>query len=274
MSEPQRLIQANIARHERIAAAYDQRHGEIYNVIEQERLREALAESLQLIDPAAQSPYVLDLGCGAGNLTDHLLALGCRVTAADVTPSFVAMVTGRQPDRVDGLLLNGSDLSNVADATYDAVATYSVLHHIPDYLATVREMARVVRPGGVVFIDHESASHVWEPTPALKAYRELTTSPRDLRWYLSRITSPSWWYTRVRRVFDPRYQEEGDIHVWPDDHIEWDAVERHLADAGCEIMVSRDYLLYEPHVDIAVYEAYRDRCATMHCCIARKRRSA
>ena len=41
------------------------------------------------------------------------------------------------------------------DRHFGFAATYSVLHHIPDYLEAVRELARVVDVGGVLYIDHE-----------------------------------------------------------------------------------------------------------------------
>jgi len=271
VSDETRLIEENITRHERIASQYDKRHSEIYNSVEQSRLRSVLQEAINARTPLSSVITAFDLGCGAGNLTDQLVELGCRVTAADVTPSFVAMVTSRHPERVSGLLLNGSDLSNVESETYDLVATYSVLHHIPDYLSVVREMARITRRGGVVLIDHEWSAGNWNPSPALIDYRSKTSAPRDLRWYMSRLLRPGWWYTRLRQLIEPRYQEEGDIHVWPDDHIEWEIVEQTLSEDGFEIVVSRDYLLYEPHVAIEVYERYHEHCSNMHCCIALKR---
>lgn len=263
-------INENIARHERIAAAYDRRHGEIYNDVEQQRLRKAISLAVGAITSGTTPLYAFDLGCGAGNLTRHLLSESCRVTAADVTPSFVSMVTQIDPERVDGLLLNGGDLSNVPDAAYDMVATYSVLHHIPDYLTIVREMARIVRPGGVVFIDHEWSSDHWNPSASLLEYQAMTRQPRDIRWYSDRLLRPRWWHTRWKQLFDPKYQEEGDIHVWPDDHIEWGLVESTLQQSGCSIVTAYDYLLFEPNASPEIHAAFSKRCSNMRLCIARR----
>lgn len=265
------LIQENVKRHERIASQYDKRHAEIYNQIEQDRLHEALARALSLIRNPSQHLLALDFGCGAGNLTRHLLDLGVHVMAADVTPSFVSMVRSLDPVRVQGHDLNGRDLNGLHDGTFDLVATYSVLHHVPDYLAAVRELARVTRSGGIVFIDHESAAAQWSPTDTLREYWRAAKPRRTLSWYTSRVFDPGWLYTRWKQLFDPRYAPEGDIHVWPDDHVEWSLVEQTLVEAGCEIIDSTDYLLYQPHVPIDVYRAFEHRCADMHCCIARKR---
>ena len=270
MSSSTQQILDNIQRHERIASAYDRRHDEIYNEVEQQRLRDAIQLALSSVRTDSHRKRAFDLGCGAGNLTRHFLAEQCLVTAADVTPSFVSMVTALDAEHVDGLILNGLDLSNVPDESYDIAATYSVLHHIPDYLGIVREMARIVKPGGIVLIDHEWSADNWRPSPTLLEYRSRTERPRTLQWYSSRLFRLGWWLTRWKQLFNPRYQEEGDIHVWPDDHIEWDAVEHTLVQANCVIIQSEDYLLYEPHVDLKVYDQYRHQCSNMHFCVAQK----
>lgn len=264
------LIRENVKRHERIASQYDKLHAEIYNDVEQDRLRAALSTARSLIIGGTEPWHAMDYGCGAGNLTHHLLDLGFTVTAADVTPSFVSIVKGLAPDRVTGHVLNGKDLQGIDDGSLDLIATYSVLHHVPDYLMAVKEFARVVRPGGVIFIDHESSRMQWSPTPALRSYWERSREPRSLHWYTSRLFSPYWLMTKFRQLFEPRYAPEGDIHVWPDDHVEWDAVEAILRSEGCQILVSEDYLLYQPHVPPALYDEFRTQCADMHCCIARK----
>ena len=158
------LIAANVRGYRRTARRYERLHGEIFNAHEQARLREALADALAAVTPQADGapPRVLDFGCGSGNVTQHLLELGATVLAADVSPAFLTLVRRRfagQP--VDTFELNGRDLSGLPDASVDAAVSYSVLHHIPDYLHAIRELCRVVRPGGVLLIDHEAAPAEW-----------------------------------------------------------------------------------------------------------------
>jgi len=57
----------NIAKHERIAKEYNQRHPEIYNPIEQRRLRDSLVFVRSQFESPA--PLALDYGCGTGNIT-------------------------------------------------------------------------------------------------------------------------------------------------------------------------------------------------------------
>ena len=156
-SRADRDIGRNVKVHNRIARKYDSIHGEIFNDVEQARLRSTLARALAAVTTRSTPVAALDFGCGSGNLTSHLLELGARVTAADVSAGCLDLVRSRYgAAALDTLLISGRDLESVDDAQFDVVATYSVLHHIPDYLAAVGEMARVCRVGGVVVIDHEA----------------------------------------------------------------------------------------------------------------------
>lgn len=271
MKNAKDLIQENIDRHERIAHVYDKRHGEINNDIEQLRLRAALLQARDYIDNAGQNPVALDFGCGTGNLTRHLVDIGFHVTAADVTPSFVELATAYDPSSTTGFRLNGRDLSGLADDRFDLVATYSVLHHVPDYLGAVRELVRVTRPGGLVVIDHESNPEYWLSSSVLDEFHTIVKRPFSLRAFLPKLASPAWYLKKIRLLMNPRYAEEGDIHVWPDDHIEWDKIQRTLEEASMDIVHIEDYLLYQPHYPLDVYDRYKNRCTDMRLLIARKR---
>ena len=63
---------------------------------------------------------------------------------------------------------------------------------------------------------------------------------------------------------------EGDLHIWPDDHIEWNRVESALADSGCEVVAREQYLLFEPRYQRDVWERWRSRCSDMQCLMAQK----
>jgi ubiquinone/menaquinone biosynthesis C-methylase UbiE len=262
-SQADRDIARNIAVHDRIARKYEFRHGEIFNEVEQGRLRSALKAAKDAIRTGAEPPRAFDFGCGSGNLTSHLLALGLDVTAADVSPGFLNLVRSRYP-QVSTLVMNGRDLSNVRDSSFDLVATYSVLHHVPDYIAAVREMARICRPGGVVCIDHEQNEHYWDRDPIYDRFlREAVRF--DWRKYLR----PMNYVHRLRRVFDPKFANEGDIHVWPDDHIDWGQIKQAMAD-DFEVVLEQDYLLYQQLYRRQVYDQYSDRCSDTKVMIFRK----
>ena len=247
-------IAANVAVHDDIAEQYDGRHSEIFNDREQGRLAASLGDALGEVKSAKGDARALDMGCGSGNLTRHLLALGCHVTAADVSQRFLDLVTKRFASaKLATSRLNGRDLSQFEDRSFDLVATYSVLHHIPDYLASVAEMGRVCRVGGVVYIDHEASPDFWSGSAD---YARFASEVKRHDW--RKWLNPQNYYGKVRRMIDPRYTNEGDIHVWPDDHIEWPAIAAALSD-NFEVVRSSDYLLFNGLYRADVYDAYQDK---------------
>ncbi|MBP8910381.1 MAG: class I SAM-dependent methyltransferase [Phycisphaerae bacterium] len=257
------------------AAVYERVHGEIFNPIEQQRLRGMLRQALESIRTGTGQIQALDFGCGSGNLTRHLIELGAHTTSADLSEDFLKDI--RRKFSASGLSqtlkLNGRDLSNVPDAQFDLVAAYSVLHHVPDYLAIVRELCRVVKPGGVLYLDHEATETYFQRPPHYGEFLRRARPRVDWRRFLRLVLDVRGYVHILRRLRNPRYKREGDIHVWPDDHIEWDKIEAILAAEGFEIVVRQDYLLYKAIYDLAIYEQYKDRCADERVLIARRRTS-
>jgi SAM-dependent methyltransferase len=159
----------------------------------------------------------------------------------------------------------------------DLVATYSVLHHVPDYLGLVAEMCRVLRPGGVIVIDHELSPSYWEQAAGhaelQAAVREAVLASRRWapvyrRW--QRMLLPGTWITRARLMRDPRYQPGGDIHVWPDDHIEWERISDVLRERGCEVLSAEDYLAYRGEYSDELHDRFSGRLADMRLLIGRR----
>jgi len=106
---------------------------------------------------------VLDVGCGPGALTAHLLSLGAQVTAVDPSPPFVDGLHARFPD-VDVRRGTAEQLPYDTDA-FDAAFAQLVVHFMTDAVGGIAQMARVTRPGGVV------AACVWDgPTGALAPF--------------------------------------------------------------------------------------------------------
>lgn len=253
-------IEHNITAHDRVVATYERKHDEIYNPIEQQRIRAALERAVGFVQSGTDKKTALDFGCGAGNLTGHLLGLGLDVIASDVSPGCLSFVRARHDTgRLQTVRLNGQDMSNLATGSVDIACTYSVLHHVPDYLKAVSEMVRVLRPGGVLVLDHEQSPASWEPNAVEQEFFRLVSRPRSALRYLN-VFKPWWYLRKARQIINPRYQEEGDIHTWPDDHIEWDLVRARAIAGGCEILIEEDYLLYRGYYPEHIWRAYRDKC--------------
>lgn len=272
------IVRDNIAAHDRVAGSYDETHPEIFNPREQARLAAALGRARDAVRSGGMR--ALDFGCGTGNLTRHLVDLGFDVVAADVTPGFLAMVAARYP--VETVELPAGRLDVLPDAHFDLIGLYSVLHHLPDYLGVVAELCAKLRPGGVLFLDHEHHADYYRPTPALEAFRAANRppptgrffDPEHKRWQyvLRALASPARHRVRWRRW--RRIALEGDVHVFPDDHVDWDAVAARLERCGAEELERMAYLGYEPGYDEAAWERWAPVARDQSGMIARRRTDA
>jgi len=99
--------------------------------------------------PPVEGLTCLDLGCGEGHNTRLLAGRGARVAAVDVAESFIAAAAGISHPGIRYLLGDGALLPFRA-ACFDAVTAFMSLMDVGDPERTLREVARVLRPGGFV----------------------------------------------------------------------------------------------------------------------------
>jgi SAM-dependent methyltransferase len=104
-------------------------------------------------EPAEQA--VLDVGCGIGLTDEHLRGRFGTLHGVDTAHEAVALAAKRNPD-VGYQVYDGSRLP-YEEGRFDLAFAICVLHHVPvgDWVPFARELARVVRPGGlVVVVEH------------------------------------------------------------------------------------------------------------------------
>jgi ubiquinone/menaquinone biosynthesis C-methylase UbiE len=274
-----RLVERSVTSYATHHRKYDHNHPEIFNPVEQVRLRRELAQVIA--DSGEDRPHALDLGAGSGNVTAHLLGLGAEVTAAEVSPHFIGVLRARFGAGVHAVQINGVDLTGLPDETFHIVTLYSVLHHIPDYVGIVDEIARVLRPGGQVYFDHEVTEAYWEADGCAKQLaresREFRRkkpglwNPDRHRW--QRFLVPGRYLHAIRTRRDPDYMvhREGDIHVTADDHIEWPKLIERVVACGLTVGRAGEYLNYDASNPLEIWTRYRDRgCTDMRYLVARK----
>ncbi len=92
----------------------------------------------------------LDVGCGEGRLTRHLASLGHHIVGIDASPTLVTAARELAP----GMELHVANAAALGfdDASFDQVVSFMCLHDVDDLDAAVREIARVLEPGGVATI--------------------------------------------------------------------------------------------------------------------------
>ena len=99
---------------------------------------------------------VLEVGCGAGPLTEWLADQGATVTAIDVSTEMVRLARARMKDRARILVADlALPLIFAEDASFDLVIASLVLHYLRDWVPILTEFRRVLAPdGAVVFSTH------------------------------------------------------------------------------------------------------------------------
>jgi ubiquinone/menaquinone biosynthesis C-methylase UbiE len=106
---------------------------------------------------------VLEVGCGAGLVTDWLVGHGASVTAVDTSPEMVRLAKIRVGEAATFLVANLEEpLSFATDDSFDLVVASLVLHYVRDWEAVFREFRRVLRPSGSVIFSTHHPSMDWQ----------------------------------------------------------------------------------------------------------------
>jgi demethylmenaquinone methyltransferase/2-methoxy-6-polyprenyl-1,4-benzoquinol methylase len=107
---------------------------------------------------------VLDVATGTGAVARELLARkGCNVVGLDQSPEMLAEARRRLPASVK-LMEGTAEALPFADASFEGLTFTYLLRYVPDPGATLRELARVVRPGGsIAGLEFGVPRGIWRP---------------------------------------------------------------------------------------------------------------
>lgn len=165
---------AQILYHDWEAETYDDKWSISYDKRCVDYARD-LFDTMVPVEELRQLPYdhALELGCGSGFFLLNLLQAGVarRGSVTDLSPGMVTVATRNGHSLgldIDGRVADAEGIP-YDDDTFDLVVGHAVLHHIPDVEQSLREVVRVLKPGGrFVFAG--------EPTTVGNAYaRTLST---------------------------------------------------------------------------------------------------
>jgi demethylmenaquinone methyltransferase/2-methoxy-6-polyprenyl-1,4-benzoquinol methylase len=161
--------------------------------------------------------HVLDVATGTGLVAERLLAAGHRVTGLDQSPDMLEMARRRFGDRVE-LVEASATAIPFPDASFDHLTFTYLLRYVDDPAATLRELARVVRPGGTIAnLEFCLPRGVWRPLWDLYVDVGLPALGRiaSRGWYdVGRFLGPS------IRGFYARYPLERQLALWQEAGID------------------------------------------------------
>ena len=105
---------------------------------------------------------VLDAGCGPGFYAAELVARGAEVVGFDASPDMVRLAERRVgPGGTFRAHDLGRPLDWLDDEVFDAALLALVIHHVDDRLGALRELYRVLRPGGVLVVSTHHPTSDW-----------------------------------------------------------------------------------------------------------------
>ena len=98
---------------------------------------------------------VLDVGCGGGLLSEGMATLGAEVTGIDLSDKALGVARLHlleSGQKVDYRAISVEELAAEAPASFDAVTCMEMLEHVPNPASVVAACAKLVKPGGQVFL--------------------------------------------------------------------------------------------------------------------------
>lgn len=120
--------------------------------------RRILMAVLRRYLPPRRDLEILDAGCGTGINLDYLAEFG-RVTGVDGSAEAIEFCRKRGHDGV--VQADLTRLDGWADGRFDLVTALDVLEHIDDDRSAVRELVRVMRPGGMMLVTVPAFPGLW-----------------------------------------------------------------------------------------------------------------
>ena len=135
-------------------------------------LRERLL--LDLFLSASPGPEVLDAGAGLGTMAARLELLGYEVTSTDASEAAVEILRTRLSGPVAEASITDLPLG---DESYDGAVLGEVLEHVDDDRGALTELARVLRPGGVLAVSVPANPALYGPSDEWAGHVRRYTRP-------------------------------------------------------------------------------------------------
>lgn len=97
---------------------------------------------------------ILEIGCGSGYGAELFYQLRpLSYAGVDLMPEQIKLARKRSIPGYDFKVMDATNLGGFPDASRDLVVIFGILHHVPEWKKAIGECARVLRPGGKLFVE-------------------------------------------------------------------------------------------------------------------------
>ena len=156
---------------------YNQKHAFVY---------EYGQELVQFLDPK-EDEFILDLGCGSGQLTNEISKSGARVIGMDSSNEMVSEAKNNYPN----LQFFAKDAANFEfEKPFDAIFSNAVLHWVKNSGGAVLSMYKNLKPGGRIIVEFGGNDNV-------KTIIESVKHSLMQRGYIKNSTIENWYFPTI-----------------------------------------------------------------------------
>ena len=165
---------------------------------------------LELLASVPADARVFDVGCGTGFWLDAYQRAGIpkdRLTCIDLAPRNIEELTARGFRALVGDVLH---LDGIHDGESDLTVCIGVIHHTDEPLRAFRELARITRPGGHIYLNVYNRFHPYyyvvhrAAFPLRYAYWNWSRKTADIAYWFARFFVQPLAYIALGKTLDDR----------------------------------------------------------------------
>jgi ubiquinone/menaquinone biosynthesis C-methylase UbiE len=143
---------------------------------------------------------ILDLGAGSGWVSDWLRRCGFKTVACDISHDMLRLARERLP-APERVVTADMEALPFASKSFSKACCLNAFHHVPDQLAALKEIRRVLADDGVVFFSEPGKGHATNPT-SLAAVRNYGVQENEIiiRDFMDACSSAGFADVRLRPI--------------------------------------------------------------------------
>ncbi|MDJ0909460.1 MAG: class I SAM-dependent methyltransferase [Woeseiaceae bacterium] len=178
-------------------------------------IRDLVGNALDQQGRSGELLDVADIGCAAGTQSMIWAKDGHRVQGIDINETLIEIATERAKEEglsIEYLLGTAEDLP-WPDSSFDVCLVPELLEHVPNWSGCLSELARILRPGGILFLstnnvlcpkqqEFDLPLYSWYPAPLKRHYEKLAVTTRPELVNHAKFPAVHWFsFYSLRRAF-------------------------------------------------------------------------